>query len=333
MLLKEKIPLIYHHLLTNLLEIEVPDEKLSPCQNCNLCQNQKSPYLDTKCCNYHPIQVNYLLGAILQDQNASMEYGRKQIRIQIQAQKGVSPFGIEPDKIYLANQERILLKETIFQSKEEIDSQRCPYYDQGNCSVWQYREHLCVTYFCASVSGSVGHAFWRELDEILREMEHKLANFVTQKLGFSIKGPISNQHQSSDNENWKTQNLDLEAFYKKAYGLVLDMKKETFHQLMGEDWYKKIEDLTLQAEMFRATKFPSLLKLNESLKIIKLDSGNLSLHVGNLSEEISPIVYNLIKLFDGKRSTEDVYGKAFQVLYNLNEHLEIFIEKGILVAV
>lgn len=323
MQLSEKIPLIYHHLLPELLAIELPDEIIANCSSCNLCKTPKSPYLETKCCNYHPVQVNYLLGGVLSDSDKRLESGKIRIRKQLAEQKGVSAFGIRPNAEYVSNQERILLSENAFHTKKEIDSQLCPYYDKGNCTVWKYREHLCVTYFCSSIGGEAGHRFWKNLNSLLQEIEEKLALYAADKLGFSLKPDAEIPELTSEKQV---------AFYIACYEEIRLLDYNTFQTLMGENFSIKVLTLLEDAKVFRQKSFPEYLGFHPQMEISTTPSGNLILSVNQNKTEISPVVYSLLRFFDGKRTTQAVFDKAFEVLYNLNDPVSVLIEKGILIG-
>ena len=91
MILRDKIPPIYHPLFPELLDLEFPEEKIATCVTCNLCRSDKSPYVNTKCCTYHPHLANYLIGGVFMDGEANLVLGKERIRNQIKNRAGVTP--------------------------------------------------------------------------------------------------------------------------------------------------------------------------------------------------------------------------------------------------
>lgn len=313
MLLATKIPIVYHHLLPALLDIEIPEERLANCSDCNLCQTPKSPYLKAKCCNYHPVQPNFLVGALLTDEDPGLAEGRKRILEQLQCGEKVSKLGLKPDAAYSSNQNRILTQDQAFQTREELETQLCPYYDQGNCSVWKYREHLCVTYFCSSIGGKNGHLFWRKLDALLKTLEDQLAEYV----GGQLKGSFDTLAEQL-------------AYFKKSYDLVQNMSPEQFEKNICENLSEEIKQLKELALAFRQHAFPEYLSFPKEIEIQNLGDHKILLRLDDKETEISAVVYSLLRLFDGKRSTSEVFRKAFSVLYNLNDSVDELIGLGML---
>ena len=160
--LYNKLPSLYHTLLPGLAQLEVPAETFATCDNCVLCQKDGSPYLGTKCCTYYPELPNYLVGGILQDERPEMQEGKRRLRSILASRLGVTPYGLIHPFQYA------LLDKTIRDSRknqydwtaEEVATLRCPFYNQGWCTVWDYREHCCSTHFCTSVGGTKRRTSW-----------------------------------------------------------------------------------------------------------------------------------------------------------------------------
>ena len=101
--LKENFSVVYHRLLDELLQVEVPEENWIDCNNCHLCSNKNLLRFHTKCCDYQPALPNHIVGAILADGSTENVMGRKLILEKINEKKGVTPFGILPDTNYQKN--------------------------------------------------------------------------------------------------------------------------------------------------------------------------------------------------------------------------------------
>ena len=345
MILADKIPLIYHSILEEILTISFPQEKIANCTSCNLCQTEKSPYLDIKCCNYFPFMTNFLLGGILSDtEETSLIEGKRIVRELIKSKKGVTPYGILPHNSYSSTQKEIFKKENIFGTKEEMEQQKCPYLFDGNCSVWKYREHLCVSFFCLSVGGKNGNHFWEKVDDLLNLVEQKLSKFVLLKLNWNVETILSakinqkcfeieNEDGSINEENYKSLWGEWfgreEEFFIEAYKCIQDIDKKAINEIIGIEFEILKKAIKSSSLTFEKNVYPEILVLQGNL-IRELIGDKIQLISGEKSVEIDVISYSFIKLFDGTNNTVDVFQKAFTVLFSLNKSVDDLIEIGFL---
>jgi hypothetical protein len=346
MTLKEKLPAVYHNILDELLDIEFPQEKIASCKNCILCQSDKSPYLEIKCCNYFPVLSNYLLGGILADTSGDLKFGQTKILEIIKSKKGVTPYGIFPDKSFKESQNKILNLDKLFSSKEDLALQKCPYLDNGNCSVWKYRENLCVTFFCSSIGGRSGQSFWNKLNELLKTTEHKLSQYTMIKLGFEfdeiITKPLSIKDFSIENEtgkineneylelwkNWAGKELN---FYLKSFEIVNEMNAKTFKEILGLDYSiltKSIENLSIE---FTKNKFPEYLIFNDSTILERKENGDYVMKLKGKEHEIESVYYPFLKMFDGQKKTVEIIQFGYKILLGLNSLVDSLVKKEMLI--
>lgn len=345
--LRNKIPAIYHAIFPELLDINFPEEKIATCANCTLCRSSQSPYVSTKCCAYHPHMSNYLLGGVLSDPDPGFEIGRQRIRSQIAARIGVTPYGIVPPLSY--QQRQVIINSQDFWSRphELIEAQRCPYYDAGNCTVWKYRENLCVTHFCSSIGGFSGQLFWKKLNKYIKMAETSLSQYAMLQSGWSptsIKtGAVSTADFKLDDENGKVDVSNYsklwgkwegreEEFYRNCYTIVERTDAATFKTITGLT--REILDAAIRntQQEFQQKIFPDFLLLHPDIKSEKINDGVIRLTLGDIFAEIPSVLYPIVRGFNGNRSTVDLFHLAYNVLISLNHVAEELLSKGMLIA-
>ncbi len=190
-----KVALVEKWLL-EILGAPPPPERLATCQSCAMCappgaQVTYSPIVfrpDTKCCTYWPYLSNFLVGAILQDDESVNGAARAALFAAIRSADTVSPLGIGPS----------LVHETLYShlGKEAFGRQRvlrCPYYveESGICGIWQHRNHVCATYFCKVDRGIVGERFWSSVQHLLGVVEQELAVWSARQMGLDCSALVA----------------------------------------------------------------------------------------------------------------------------------------------
>jgi hypothetical protein len=348
MVLKEKIPSIYQSLFPELLNIEFPEEKIATCDACTLCQSRQSPYINTKCCAYHPHLANFLVGGILNDTASSLAVGKQRIQSKIIARTGVTPYGIIPPVSYTLRKKQADSLGFWDRPQQLMEAQLCPYYDKGNCTVWKYRENLCVTYFCSSTGGNAGRTFWKKVNKYLKMAETSLAQYAMLQMGWPVekiktepvtsadynledeKGHVNDDVYSSLWGEWKGRE---EEFYGKCFEIVRNMDVVTFKKITGIN--REILDAAIRITQkdFQLAILPDTLLLNPGITYEKVAEEKTRLVWEKDLFEIPTLLLPLIRAFNGERSTKDVFGLGYNVLFNLSETVDELRAKGMLVAV
>ena len=103
-LLNQALPYLYGKWIGQLLEASIPEEQAATCDSCAMCIREESePERDTfyfnpavKCCTYVPELPNFLVGAILADEDGDMAIGRISVKQRLTAGVGVTPLGLSP---------------------------------------------------------------------------------------------------------------------------------------------------------------------------------------------------------------------------------------------
>lgn len=346
MFLKDKIIPVYQSIFEPLLMTELPDEVIATCDSCTQCRSVESPYINTKCCSYHPHLANYLVGGILQDSTESMETGRAKVQEQLKNRFGVTPYGIIPPYPFFLRIKEFKSHEFWSRPKELNEAQLCPYYSIGYCSIWPYRENLCSTYFCSSIGGKYGKKFWDMFNQYIKMTETTLSQYAL----FQMDWPpdkIKTEPVTTIDFNFEDENGNLnEEHYRKLWGEWVDREEDFFINC-----YEKVKDLDiktfykltgLKREILEAAlnklrpKFfenvlPEYMQFNRSVILEDMGNGKIKLILGNVSTIVPAVIMPLVRSFNNKRSTLEAFQLGYDVLYNLSELVDDLREKGMLV--
>src|SRR5690606_27773427 len=132
--------------------------------------------------------------------------------------------------------------------KELNERQLCPYYSNGLCSIWPYRENLCSTYFCSSVGGKAGKKFWDMVNQYIKLTETTLAQYALLQTGWPPEEIKTNYVTTTDfdfedeeghiddekyQKIWGKWAGREKEFFISCYEVVRDLDVETFRRLAG----------------------------------------------------------------------------------------------------
>jgi hypothetical protein len=134
----------------------------------------------SKCCTYLPMLHNYLVGALLDDDDPGLAEGKATVEERIDAGLAVTPLGLYATQEYLDRYD----SGARFGRDVEL---RCPHFlvhRGGACGVWRHRESTCSTWYCVHDRGEADKRFWRDgLAPLLRAAELKLADWCAREQG------------------------------------------------------------------------------------------------------------------------------------------------------
>jgi hypothetical protein len=346
MILRDKIPSIYHSLFPELLNTTFPEEKIATCDTCTLCRSTQSPYINTKCCTYHPHLANFLIGGVFCEDEKNLVIGQDRIRDQIVNRAGVTPYGIIPSVRYSQRQKSADTQDFWSRSQDLMISLRCPYYDDGNCTVWKYRENLCVTHFCSSVGGGAGDAFWKKLNQYLKMAETSLSQYAMLQLGwrvtkiktkavttadFNFENEEGNINEAEYKKLWGDWAGKEEAFYKDCYGIIKDMNASTFKRITGLNREILEASILDTNKAFQQNVLADILLLNPGIIFEKIDEADTRLVLGEASAKVPTVFVPLIRGFNGKRTTVEAFQLGYNLLFNMSELVDELREKGMLI--
>jgi hypothetical protein len=145
-------------------------EPKATCGDCAMCKPPATglgrAFLPSvKCCTYWPDVPNFAVGRAL----LAGGEGASRLREQIGRRIGLSPFGLQSSPRYHRRYESSPGK---FGADLEM---RCPYYDSGDCTIWENRNAVCQTFFCLMEDGIPGAEVWKQLTLLLALVEEKLS--------------------------------------------------------------------------------------------------------------------------------------------------------------
>ncbi len=348
--LQDKIPPVYHPFFEPVLGLEFPEESIATCENCTRCRSPRSPFLDTKCCDYHPHLANYLAGGIFADTSWDFSVGRARIREKISGRIGVTPYGIIPPADYAVKRKALYQVEEGFHkaARQEVESLLCPYYDAGSCSIWKYRENLCVTFFCSSVGGKAGDAFWQKLNDYLMLAERELTKYALLKLGWPPEAILMDSMWSkslraekdfgeTDEDKyaklWRHWAGKEEAFYTACFEVVQGLSQQEFRRITGQDREILEAALANTQKTFMESVVPDYLLLHPDIQIVQQDGEKALLKLGATEVEVSALLIPLLKAFNGRRHTKEIFDLSFQILLSPNGIIQRLREKQMLIPV
>lgn len=268
----------------------------------------------TKCCTFHPSLPNYLVGAILASTEPDMEEGRRRVREKIARGIGVTPRGVLMPRKYA------VLYDNGVGLFGRSRAMACPYYAEGQCSIWRFREAVCTTYFCKYVRGDKGKAFWEALKSYLSVSERELslhaaaaverdrARLVTWWESWDAKPSLAAHDvdelpppESERRASWGEWVGREEEFYLKCHEAVSRLTPETFLRALGAD--EPFLRAKLEAARDRAAKreLPRRLRRNPELCVVRRGDHYVCASQASPGNafELSALFYPLLDQFDG----------------------------------
>lgn len=269
----------------------VPEPRAT-CGDCAMCSKSDetegplSEFFrpDTKCCTYHPILPNYLVGALLANTDPMFDEGRRRIRAKIERRIGVSPGWIRMPRKY-----EVLL-EASRAAFGRSTTLRCPYYEvaSGNCTIWRFRESVCSTFFCKHARGATAHTFWMALKGYMNVIEKTLSLWSSHAVCPDAREPVPPRTKLDveDLEDrppraevyekfWGGWAGREEEFYVACFEHVRDLSRDEFAALV-DDREEGKEALATLASTYEAVTKPKLLPLlvvNPELKKDRVEGG------------------------------------------------------------
>jgi hypothetical protein len=273
--LRKKLNPLYGRLFDEVFDRPEVVETRATCETCAMCdQGQLAPVEmeffspSSKCCTWHPTLPNYLVGAVLADTSEDLAEGRKRLRARIAARIGVTPGFIAPPRKY--NVIYTAARGSGFFGR--APSMLCPYYDSendGRCTVWQYRESVCSTYFCKYTAGKPGWEFWDQLKGYLSHVEATLSRSASLAVDSTVSEPPQERTQltKEDVEDLPPNDADYARFWGNGKWVGREEEfyiacYEKVRTMTRAEYVEKIDDTPLGRGMIarltsRYDKIPS----------------------------------------------------------------------------
>ena len=326
--IKDSVPSFYHSFLPEVFQREIPPEPFTDCLNCpmtartreDLSHDMSKPFApDTKCCTFNPRLPNYIVGAILSDNDPAMEEGKQRIIERIRLKEGIFPNGVFPTSKY----NRLYLEK----SSTEFGRNRqllCPYFieDRLNCTVWKYREAICALWFCKYLAGRRGAEFWNSVIDYMKFLQESLLNLSAYRCGLQPVDPygegrykafrelsVAGDAEEQYAEIWKEWKGHEAEYYMRCHQIVSGLEQEHIQGILqkGESLAMRIE--TIASDIIKVPEFLVLDK--ESVRDDQ--AGFYVVEIKNYIEILQKSVIWSFRLpkyildsFDGKLRTSEV---------------------------
>lgn len=327
--LKSLLPEVYRNILPELFEKKLPKEKAATCSDCAMCAEAGDVTSlgirfskETKCCTHYPKLPNYLVGAILENNDLKIRKGQERVHQIIRSRVGVVPLGI------LSTRKYDLLYRQSPLAFGKSSTMLCPFFrkDEGLCSIYPFWNATCITWFCKYNAGYDGQIFWIALLRYLGHVERVLAQYAIYKIGLeagnilfpkTITEPWTERDfddQPPDEDayqrQWKEWAGREEDFYKEAYGLILTLSRDDFDRMAGIQQEILIKDLEAKYRELVRPILPKILRRNPKLIVEKTKQGTYILTGYSPFDpiEVSKRIYDMLDFFDGYQSNKDACG-------------------------
>lgn len=252
-ILKTQLPAFYSKIIPEEILLWDPQETKATCEFCAMAPDKKKRGLtyraDLKCCTFHPFLPNFLVGAILSEENESEAPARAVIRSKIQRREYSLPIGLTaPLRYQFAFHQR---SKSDFGNREDW---LCPYYQKttDRCGVWRHRGSVCTSFFCKSDYGKKGLGFWKHFGDYLSFIEMCVLEECLAYLDFSPR-QVSDLLQYLNRREGTTQEArswvipqaqarrlwngyfdEQEVFFQKCWKLVNEWPPGQFAEALGE---------------------------------------------------------------------------------------------------
>jgi hypothetical protein len=234
------LPPLYASWMERALPGAIPSESKATCDKCAMCTRSDEPSngasffnSETKCCTYLPELYNFLVGAVLADEDPAMEKGRASVEERLEAKLEVTPLGLGKSPSYN------LLYEHSLDAFGLSRKMRCPHYieeEGGSCGIWRHRNAVCTTWFCKHERGATGLKFWRTILRLLSQVEKELSRWCVLELGLETKAlellllhTPTNRSQNKLNAEQIDHVADLKA-YRQLWGKWMGQEREFYQE-------------------------------------------------------------------------------------------------------
>src|ERR1700693_76066 len=181
---------LYNAWIDQLLKGPIPPETKATCDNCAMLPQPGAPmagiffHPQTKCCTYEPALVNYRAGLILSDDDPDLAAGRRTVEERLRTRIAATPWGMEVSARFG------LLYKNAPGAFGRAPALGCPHQIEGRCGIWRHSPATCTTWFCKHARGATGLEFWRDLAELLREVDRQVGLWCALEMGADA-GPLA----------------------------------------------------------------------------------------------------------------------------------------------
>lgn len=318
----DDLPELYRNLLPPLFTTPAPAEVFSTCANCCMTAATIPPErrfsAGTKCCTYHPWLPNYMVGAILVSEPPASE-GRRRIERTLQNRQGVFPSGVHAPRLYHALYDRG--QQRAFGKSSTL---LCPFFNTsgGTCTIWKYRDAVCSTYFCKTMTGKAGVAFWQSMNAYLTQVQRQLsthclfqlhAERAVEIIGRTLStdymhgpllpddldGAVSDTDYSRAWTAWEGREAD---FFSECYRTVAGLSGAQFEAIGGID--ERLRRNQLTGTFAAMSTISDYLTVGHAERKISADGRHYLLVIKEL-EVVVRMPVAVLDIFNGRTSTRE----------------------------
>lgn len=297
------LPPLYRKWVDEILKQDVYSEPRATCDDCAMCTAVNPPasrdkYFrpNVKCCSYYPTLPNFLIGAIITDDDPSLNEVKEQFMERIMKFL-ITPLGTSaPYMIQLYN---------IFEPFGQREKLLCPFYlnhSGGLCGIWKYRNSVCSTYFCKHERGQVGWLFWRRLSLMLISAEKLLCRYCVDQFPVTIPENATDIREKTWG-NWAFREAE---FFQNCWNIVRELSWDEVVKICGKELESRIEDLKNQFEALQSKALPEVLKINYmfSYEIVAEGLSRVWGYSKYNPIELPTNIVQAIECFDGRPTSE-----------------------------
>lgn len=321
--LRQQLGEAYAAVLPSFFENPLPAERRATCDSCAMCvpgggdagplqatgRHAFSP--DVKCCSYNPSLPAFAVGALLSDDRPEWAEGRRRARARIAQQHGVRPHGIDGPPAYWL---RYRSATGAFGRSRDL---LCPYFDDGSCTIWRWREAVCSTYFCKHDRGADGRLFWQAVRQYLTELGEALLVHALLELGFDPEQALAPAPAEVTAEEldrlplpgaayrarWGRWAGREEACFREAHRLVSALSPAQAEAIGGARARAHLARVEASYRALVQPRLPARLRRNPELKVLREAGGYLLEGYSALDpSRVGEALYAALDAFDGRET-------------------------------
>jgi hypothetical protein len=260
-----------------------------------------------------PELVNFVVGAVLSDEDPAAAEGRARLDARLASGAGVTPLGMGRTPTYDA----AAAPGGVFGQTPGL---LCDYFvnqNGGRCTIWRYRPPPCSTWFCHHLNAAIGYRFWRSLQTLFYHLERALGWYCLLELGV---GDETLNHLLFDKEK---QSLDLvrepdlfgtwrgreRAFFAETARIVDGLGWERVVHIGGADVAHLAEETRRSFRLIKSGRTPGRLKPSKH-KVVHRRDGVVRLKTYSPYHpiELPETVVSALAAFDGRATDEVLRG-------------------------
>jgi Fe-S-cluster containining protein len=346
---------ILRPLLSELFDGPAVPEPRATCDDCAMCDKGEPALVQAryfepslKCCTFHPHLPNYLVGGVLAETDPAYDEGKRRLRKKIAERIGVMPYWLSAPRKY--NVAFAKAKTDTFGRDKTL---LCPYFEAeektgGRCTIWEYREGVCSTFFCKYADGARGYNFWMALKEYLGAAEFLLARYAAAQIDAKVSEPrIDRETLTKEDEadlpptdadyrhHWGKWVGREEEFYVECYKRVASLRRRDYRTIV-DDLVKAKEmydDVAQKYKAVNARELPPRLVRNPKMRAIPAEDKLVVTTFNALdSFALDKDLYEVLAQFDPLETVEATLERLSREGIELApELLEALYSQGVLV--